>query len=113
MTEDDIYRTSSQYRLWSFTTEKLASIRLATNSLATDGVRTAIHSLRNSKLDGNASGAGRAEDASAEVDCLSVQEEQELVGFYCIRAMDFADFCDFPTNVKVCMPTILDVRSRA
>lgn len=111
MTEDEIYRTSSQYRLWSFTTEKLASIRLATNSLAADGVRTAIYSLRGNKLDGDASSAGHVEDASAEVDCLSVEEEQKLVGFYCIRAMDFADFCDFPTNVKVCTPIVYSVYS--
>ena len=37
----------------------------------------------------------------SQVDCLTVEEEQKLVNFYCVKAMDFADFCDFPTNVKV------------
>lgn len=36
-----------------------------------------------------------------EIDCLTVDEEQKLVGYYCIRTMEFADFCEFPTNVKV------------
>lgn len=92
MTEDEIYRASTQYRLWSFTPELLLSMRSATNSLAADGVRTAIRSLKDT-------GGNGVE--SREVDCLTVQEEQKLVGFYCIKTMEFADFCDFPTNVKV------------
>lgn len=35
------------------------------------------------------------------VDCLTVEEEQKLVGYYCIQAIKLADFCDFPSNVKV------------
>ncbi len=107
MTEDEIYRTSTQYRLWSFTPESLQSLRSSTNSLAAEGVRTAIHSvnLRKAKADNteeNSDAPGpKLESTPPEVDCLTVKEEQKLVGFYCIRAMEFADFCDFPTNVKV------------
>ena len=93
LTEDDIYRTSTQYRLWSFTRESLASLRSTTNLLATESVRAAIKSSLISS---------RVDDApEKEVDYLTVEEEQKLVGFYCVKAMQFADFCEFPTNVKV------------
>ena len=104
MTEDDIYRTSTQYRLWSFTRESLASLRSATNASAADGVRSAIRSQRTAQDRTETAKQGdkeEAPDAAKEVDCLTVEEEQKLVGFYCVKAMQFADFCEFPTNVKV------------
>lgn len=111
MTEDDVYRTSTQYRLWSFTPESLASLRSMTNSLAADRVRAAIKRLRQSQSSGaDASTAdedrgqgGEAEQTQVQnvVDCLSIEEEKKLVGYYCSRAMELADFCDFPTNVRV------------
>ncbi|MCJ1304032.1 hypothetical protein MMC08_006844 [Hypocenomyce scalaris] len=110
MAEDDIYRTSTQYRLWSFTAESLASLRSTTNSLAADRVRAAIKRLRQSQSSGTDAApadeiAGESGDARQvqehnQVDCLSVEEEKKLVGYYCSRAMELADFCDFPTNVK-------------
>ena len=93
LTEDDVYRTSTQYRLWSFTTEYLASLRSTTNSSAIESVQAAIRSSR--------VGNGIENTPEKEVNCLTVEEEQQLVGFYCVKAMQFADFCDFPTNVKV------------
>ena len=104
MTEDDKYRTSTQYRLWTITRESLNSLRSATNASAADGVRAAIRSQRTAQdrteteIKGNKE---EAPDAAKEVDCLTVEEEQKLVGFYCVKAMQFADFCEFPTNVKV------------
>ncbi|KAL9129703.1 MAG: hypothetical protein Q9217_001906 [Psora testacea] len=98
LSEDDIYRTSTQYRLWAFNPESLASSRSTTNSLAADRVRAAMRCVREQKVadDGSNTESGDA----AMVDCLTVDEEQKLVGFYCIKAMQLADFCDFPTNVK-------------
>lgn len=105
MTEDDIYRSSTQYRLWSFTPESLSAQRLHTNALAAEGVRAAIRSLSLARAVANT----QADDSRKEllanhseaVDCLSVEEEQKLMGYYCIQAIKLADFCDFPTNVKV------------
>ena len=110
MSEDDIYRTSTQYRLWSFTRESLASLRSTTNASAAAGVRAAIQSQR-----GQAPTTAHHEKTSKrpdakEVDCLTVEEEQKLVGFYCIKAMQFADFCEFPTNVKVVRCMLLMLR---
>lgn len=116
MTEDEIYRTSTQYRLWSFTPKSLHSLRSTTNSLAAKGVLAAICTAADSSKavakadpkEANSDGVKssqpppvQASQAMQEVDCLTVEEEQKLVGFYCIKAMEFADFCDFPTNVKV------------
>ena len=97
MTEDEIYRTSTQYRLWSFTEESLVSLRSTTNSLAATRVRAAIQRSHSNNEEGDRSTEGEDE----QTDYLTVEEEQKLVGFYCVKAMDFADFCDFPTNVKV------------
>lgn len=107
MTEDDIYRTSTQYRLWSFTRESLASLRSTTNASAADGVRAAIQSQHTGQNASDAAKEGGNDKPSGpvkEVDCLTVEEEQRLVGFYCVKAMQFADFCEFPTNVKVVKP---------
>ena len=100
--EDDIYRTSTQYRLWAFTPESLSSLRTTTNSLAADGVRAAIRKSREQN-DGNHHNENPNDALSLgmEVDCLTIEEEQKLVGFYCVKAMQLADVCEFPTNVKV------------
>lgn len=106
MKEDELYRTSTQYRLWSFTPETLVSLRTSTNAIAAKRVRAAIKRAReeaSSKAnnDSNNNGTGR-EEKEKEIDCLTVEEEQKLVRFYCVKAMELADFCSFPTNVKVC-----------
>lgn len=103
MTEDEIYRTSTQYRLWSFTPQTLASLRSTTNQLAVEGVKSAIQSKRaEARGEGGENGErANARSVSPEVDCLTVEEEQRLVGYYCLKTMEFANFCDFPTNVMV------------
>lgn len=132
MTEDALYRASSQYRLWSFTPESLASLRASTNAISAEGVRAAIRRAREARrkqhqLPSNSSpaaagdGGGGAEEQGngvkpelasnqvayveeKEIECLTVEEEQKLIGYYCVKAMGLADFCNLPTNVKVCLP---------
>ena len=70
MTEDDIYRSSTQYRQWSYTPNSLASLRATTNALAADRVKDAIQRLRLEKGQAN---------AQEDVDFLTVEEEQKLV----------------------------------
>ena len=94
MNEDDIYRSSTQFRHWSFTRESLDNLRESTNSLAAARVKDAIQRRRAEGGDPETQGEG-------EVDCLTVEEEQRLVSYYCMQAMEFADFCGFPTAVKV------------
>ena len=98
LTEDDVYRTSTQYRLWSFSPEALASLRSVTNATAADGAKAAIQKLRSPQ-------ANDDDGASVEVDCLTVPEEQRLVAFYCLKAIQFANHLVLPTSVKVSLPT--------
>ncbi|MCJ1403172.1 hypothetical protein MMC11_006395 [Xylographa trunciseda] len=100
MTEDEVFRTTTQYRLWSYTQDTLATLRISTNSRAAARVRDALRRIRSQKETSvQHEGNGHSESAS-QVNCLTVEEEQKLVGFYCVKAMEFADFCEFPTNVK-------------
>ena len=94
LNEDDIYRSSTQYKFWSFSLDSLSSLRNTTNTLAANGVREAV-------LQQKQKSAGTGNIGDVTIDCLTVEEEQKLVGFYCVKAMQLADFCDFPTNVKV------------
>lgn len=114
MLEDDIYRTSSQYRLWSFTKDSLQSIRTNTNSLASERVRAAIHRAQETRQlggdgndgDGAVGPSGHStpnpEEASRErsvkdnsegkdVECLTPEEELELVQYYCEKTLDLGD----------------------
>ncbi|KMQ46659.1 hypothetical protein HL42_2649 [Trichophyton rubrum] len=49
MLEDDIYRTSTQFRLWSFTEDSLRSIRANTNAVASERVRAAVRRAREAR----------------------------------------------------------------
>lgn len=110
ITEDDLYRASTQYRSWSFTRDSLASLRATTNAGAAEGVRAAINNVRiqKTKSDTNEHGNG----AAVEVDCLTVEEEQRLVAYYCFKTMQFADHYKFGTSVKVCFTLLVELESR-
>ncbi|KAL8774883.1 MAG: hypothetical protein Q9194_003930 [Teloschistes cf. exilis] len=99
MTEDDVYRTSTQYRLWSFTPESLTSLRGTTNATAAEGVKAAVQSLKAVTEHQDPSQDGYAA-MSPEVDCLTIEEEQRIVSYYCLQTLNFVDFCEYPTNVK-------------
>ena len=105
MTEDEIYRTSSQFKLWSFTKSDLAELRVTTNSAAAESVKAAIENLRRVKVGNGINKAPNESSLASDVDCLTVEEEQKLVQFYCLKAIEFSDFCQYPTVVKVCMAT--------
>ncbi|ODH44339.1 hypothetical protein ACO22_00872 [Paracoccidioides brasiliensis] len=123
MYEDEIYRTSSQYRLWSFTEESLRTIRANTNAVASERVRAA---LRRSTTDakhttprsgsGTPNPAGDADDSSnktpemagkngeqteREIECLTPEEELELVRYYCEKTMELGD------EYKPPLPTVV------
>ncbi|KAI9661794.1 MAG: hypothetical protein M1821_009033 [Bathelium mastoideum] len=110
MNEDDIYRSSSQYRYWSFTPEALASLRSSTNSAAAARVRAAIKRSRNKTTEqqngngapnGTAKGRTNGHEAESDVDCLTVEEEAKLVQFYCTLCLQMSDSFDFPVPMNV------------
>jgi cyclin H len=107
LSEDDRYRTSTQYRLWSYTPESLLAFRSSTNLVAADRVRAAVRRIREARALSSAetSEAERGRSVSAvpegEVDCLTVEEELKLVTFYCRQTFQLGDHLKVPTDVKV------------
>ncbi|OAX80866.1 hypothetical protein ACJ72_04794 [Emergomyces africanus] len=136
MLEDEIYRSSSQYRLWSFTEESLRSIRANTNAVASERVRVAIRRAKkdvrsrqpaaptpmtrsgsgtpnaagdaddgnnddnnnNNNKTAEATGNGeqtaekeQEQDMEKEIECLTTDEELELVRYYCEKTMELGD----------------------
>lgn len=119
MNEDDRYRTSSQYRYWSYTPAALADLRSKTNKLAAERVKAAIARVQASRA-ASASANASAETSEAErsgtpaatsapirdgeVDFLTPDEELKLVRFYCQQALQLGDHLGLPTDVKVFNP---------
>lgn len=105
LNEDEIYRSSTQYRLWSFTPEKLASLRKQTNVQATERVKAAVKRLRASRSNGtNTPSEGQQNGANGhatekEVECLTLEEEQKIVEYYTARALELGQHLKFPINV--------------
>ena len=97
LTEDDIYRASTQYRLWSYTPESLISLRATTNSHAAERVQAAIRKSHDA--------AGQKNSESDEpdirvVDCLTAAEELAILTHFTQQCLRIADAFKFPTNVK-------------
>ncbi|KAF2004426.1 cyclin-like protein [Amniculicola lignicola CBS 123094] len=116
LTEDDIYRTSTQYRHWSFTHAQLDAKRLKSNVQASERVKAAVarhRAQRNlditseSGMGESSMGSGTetggntplAQGLDAEVHCLSVTEEMKLVDTFCERALQLGSFLKFPIEV--------------
>ncbi|CZR54280.1 related to cyclin mcs2 [Phialocephala subalpina] len=112
MSEDERYRTSTQYRLWSYTPSSLLALRTTTNQIAADRVREAVRRIREarniSSADTSEAENGRAKsvgmeglvNGGGEVDCLTVEEELKLVEFYCRQTIQLGDHLKVPTDVK-------------
>ncbi|KAH8815567.1 cyclin-like protein [Xylogone sp. PMI_703] len=106
MTEDERYRTSTQYRLWSYTPASLAALRETTNRIAADRVREAVLRVRQSRAasstDTSEAEGSRSVSAIPEgdVDCLTVEEELKLLAFYCRQTLQLGDHLKVPTDVK-------------
>jgi cyclin H len=116
LSEDDLYRTSTQFNHWSFTAKQLAAQRLKTNIQAAERVKANVARQRAQRLQHaesdslssgmeNTSGANtpladRSSDAK-EVDCLTAQEELTAVDEFCERVLKMGAHCEFPIEVTV------------
>nr|OQO24372.1 hypothetical protein B0A51_06443 [Rachicladosporium sp. CCFEE 5018] len=90
MTEDDVYRTSSQYRLWSFSPESLAALRKKTHELAVERIQ---------QQRGNG-GEDSSESDGEDVDFLTMEEELLLVQRACETIRASTDMLSWPAQVK-------------
>ncbi|EXJ62381.1 hypothetical protein A1O7_02815 [Cladophialophora yegresii CBS 114405] len=97
MIEDDIYRSSSQYRLWSYTRASLARIRQETNELAAQRVRAAFRRARSAQSQngggphGSEEGGAVATGDDAVIDTLTVEEELKIVEWGCSKIVDMGE----------------------
>ncbi|TIA61579.1 cyclin-like protein [Aureobasidium pullulans] len=81
LTEDDIYRTSTQFRLWSFSESALLSLRQNTHEAAVQQARSYL-------------------PESSLASLPSAQDELRLVQRYCDQIRSTSDFFQWPVNVK-------------
>ncbi|KAG9240315.1 cyclin-like protein [Calycina marina] len=103
MSEDERYRASTQFRLWSFTLYALHAQRTQTNLNAAARVRAAVRRVREvRRADTPDGGNGNVPSMApeAETDCLTVEEEKKLIAFYCRQALDLGDFLGLGNEVK-------------
>jgi cyclin H len=122
LSEDDLYRTSTQFTHWSFTPQQLAAQRLKTNVQASERVKANVARQRAQRAQQaetdsissgveNGSGANTPLDRGGdvkEVDCLTAEEEMTIVDEFCERATQLGTHCNFPTEVTVrwhCIPS--------
>lgn len=108
VTEDDRYRSSTQFRLWSFTPASLLALRSSTNQLAASRVREAVRRARETQSSADVSDADPESKSGAastlpegEVDCLTVEEELKLIVFYCRQTLQLGKHLNLPTDVNV------------
>ena len=111
MNEDERYRTSTQYRLWSYSPESLATLRETTNQNAAERVREAMKRATASKASSTTQSAEASEaeqngtpvpmNIDGEIDCLTAEEELKLLAFYCRQTIDLGNHMKVPTEVKV------------
>ena len=112
LNEDDLYRTSTQFRQWSFTAKQLAAQRAKTNLQATERVKLNVARQRalraqtaeldstsgNSGIDGSGANTPNAVTSDKDVDCFTVAEELTFLEEFCERTMALGHHCKFSDN---------------
>lgn len=125
-TEDERYRMSTQFRLWSYSPGQLAELRAKTNSLAKQNISERLSSFSSSSMpvsttaSANPSGSNTpnpsagASTAPADVpsdlalsssasslpEFLTPAEEEQLLGYYTVQTLRAAEFCHLPTEIR-------------
>lgn len=107
MSEDERYRSSTQFRLWSYTPSSLLALRTQTNAVAAQRVQTAVARVRAQRALSSAdtseaeNGQSKSVSPGEEVECLTPEEELRLLWYYCGRTLAMGDHLNLPTDVKV------------
>ncbi|CEJ60124.1 hypothetical protein PMG11_08709 [Penicillium brasilianum] len=102
MIEDDIYRKSSQFRLWSYTESSLRSLRTTTNHIASERVRAALRRARERHVSATGTPQPGSDAEDKDIECLTPEEELVLVRYYCEKTVELGDTYrpPLPTNVR-------------
>lgn len=95
--DDDLFRHSSQYRLWSFTPEQLEQKRIYTNAQTVSAVEEMLLKFR----DDNLTDMTEEEIKNLQEKAVPVTEEEELklVDFYAKKVLGIAQHMNLPTEV--------------
>jgi cyclin H len=97
MIEDELYRSSTQYRKWSFTPAQLAQQRKETNEFAAAKVRAAFQRARAST--NSAKENGGSDDA--DIETLTVEEELTIVNWGCGKIEEMGTALRLPKGLIV------------
>ena len=102
LSEDDIYRTSTQYRLWSFSPEKLAAQRRKTHDIAIERAqRYAKQRPPTNGANGDSTTVlPNGTSDNAYTDFLTEEEEARLIQRYSDQIRSTSDHFKWPINVK-------------
>ncbi len=87
LNNDELYRNSSQYRFWSYTSKELLQKREEVNAKSTNKMKEIWNSSEAYK--------------DLNLESLDANEENQLVLFYARRAETFTDYFKLPSQVKV------------
>lgn len=96
VTDDDLYRHSSQYRLWSFTPERLTQMRHETNARARTKIEQDLRAFRDMNPDLSAEELAGIDEKAVPV---SAEEEILLVNYFARMLLSFANKMNLPTEV--------------
>lgn len=96
ITDDDLYRNSSQFKLWSFTKEQLEIKRQDLNASATAAVTENIRQfIENNKDLSHADIEAIGERAVP----VTMEEELKFINFYAKKVQSFCQSLNLPTEV--------------
>lgn len=97
ITDDDLYRHSSQYRLWSFTVDSLKEKRVLINENATLKVEDSLNKFIEDKQ--NSLSDMEIQKIKSKAVPVTPEEELKLVGFYAKKVQMIAQHLNLPTEV--------------
>lgn len=126
-TEDERYRQSTQFRLWSFSPSQLADLRAKTNSLAKQNIAERLSSAAVAAPNASATASANPSGSNTPVpphssvststapadlpsdltttkpslpEFLTPTEEAQLLRFYTVETLRAAEFCGLPTEIR-------------
>ncbi|CAI4053734.1 TFIIH complex kinase subunit CCL1 SKDI_16G2900 [Saccharomyces kudriavzevii IFO 1802] len=95
ISDDDIYRHSSQYRMWSYTREQLQEKRIDTNARAVAYIEENLLKFR----EAHDLAEEEMKVLEAKAIPLTMEEELNLVNFYAKKVQVIAQHLNLPTEV--------------
>ncbi|KAL7662772.1 Cyclin-like domain-containing protein [[Candida] zeylanoides] len=100
-TGDDLYRRSTQYRVWSFTTEGLVAAREAVHARQTELAKQRMTEAKTAIAEAQEAPSAAADVLNAtEADPPTLEEEQRFLAYYGKSLLNTGDFFRMPTQVK-------------